>query len=89
MRYAAKRDANERAIIEALEACGCDVLQATDVDLICGRAGQSYLLEVKQPSSRKRLKPIQLRLQADWRGHYAIVTTPQEALAAIGLMDQR
>ncbi len=85
VRRAAKRDANEPGIVQALEAAGCDVLRATDVDLIVGRANQNYLLECKLPSERKRLRPIQKRLRDQWRGQYAIVTTPEEALRAVGL----
>lgn len=87
MTYARRRDANEPAIVKALEAAGCDVLRAHDVDLIAGRAGESYLLEVKRPkrATESRITPIQKRLRANWRGHYAIVTTPEEALCAVGL----
>lgn len=86
-RYAAKRDANEGQIVDALEAAGCDVLRSTDIDLIVGHAGASYLLECKVPgrTSESRLRPLQKRLRASWRGHYAIVTTPEEALRAVGL----
>lgn len=86
-RYAARRDENEPEIVEALEAAGCDVLRATDVDLIVGRAGQTFLVEVKHPkrASESRIKPIQKRLRASWRGQYAIVTTAQQALEAVGL----
>jgi hypothetical protein len=86
MRRAAKRDANEPTIVEALEAVGCDVLKATDVDLIVGRAGVNFLLEVKHPKrmSESNLKPIQKKLRSSWRGQYAIVSTPVEALTAIG-----
>jgi hypothetical protein len=83
MRWAKKRDLNENSIVEALEAIGCDVLKASDVDLIVGRAGKNFLLEVKQPKGAK-LQPIQKRLRQSWRGQYAIVTTPIEALKAIG-----
>lgn len=89
MRRAAKRDVNEASIIEALRAAGCDVIQCDEIDLIAGRAGKSYLLECKQPGRRNKLRPIQEKLLANWRGHYAIVTTPQEALAAVGLRDER
>jgi len=85
-RYARQRDLNEPEIVQALEAAGFDVLRGTDVDLIVGRAGASFLIEVKRPgkATESRLRPIQRRLRASWRGHYAIVTTAQEALQAVG-----
>lgn len=85
-RYAARRDQNEPDIVEALEAIGCDVLKATDVDLIVGRHGVNYLIEVKRPkrATESRLRPIQKRLRDSWKGQYAIVSTPLEALKAIG-----
>jgi hypothetical protein len=89
-RFAVRRDTNEELIIDALMAAGCDVLQGRDVDLIVGRGGvkcdgNSYLLEVKAPGCRERLTKIQLRLRDTWRGHYAIVTSAEEALKAVGL----
>jgi len=88
MRYARQRDLNEPQIVEALEAAGCDVLRAQDVDLVVGRAGRTYLLEVKRPkrATESRLRPIQRRLRQSWRGQYAIVTTAAEALAAVELL---
>lgn len=84
-RYAKRRDENEPEIIDALKAAGCDVLQADDVDLIVGRAGRTFILEIKHPkrASESRIKPIQRKLRDSWRGQYAIVTTPEQALAAI------
>lgn len=86
-RYAKRRDQNEGAIREALERAGCDVIQTDEIDLVCGRAGRSFLLECKRPdrASESRLRPTQKRLRDNWRGHYAIVTTVDEALAAVGL----
>jgi len=87
VRRAAKRDQNEPEIVSALEAAGCDVLRATDVDLIVGRGGRTFLIEVKKPkrATESRIRPIQRTLRDTWRGHYAIVTTPEQALEAIGL----
>ena len=86
-RYAKKRDANESDIVTALELVGCSVLQGDHPDLIVGRAGRSYLLEVKKPGYRDSdLKPSQKLMLATWNGHYAIVTSPNEALKAIGLI---
>lgn len=90
-RYAARRDANEADIVLALERCGCDVLRATDVDLIVGCAGKSWLFEVKRPgrTSESRLRPIQRRLRDEWRGQYDIITSAEEALRIMGLNSLR
>ena len=53
MKYAKKRDGNERAVISALVAMGCTVSQLGDPgipDLLVGYLGQTILLEVKDPS---------------------------------------
>jgi hypothetical protein len=82
-RRAAKRDANEPPIIEALVAVGATIMQGRDVDLIVGFRGRNFLLEVK-PEKGGRLKPSQELLLDTWRGQYGIVRTPQEALQHIG-----
>lgn len=84
-RYAKRRDANHRSIRDVLVAMGCDVLESDIVDLIVGLAGNTYLIEVKR-DGRARLRPVQKRLRESWRGHYAIVTTPEEACKAVGLL---
>ena len=48
----------------------------------CGR--MTYLLEVKRPKVG-RLSPAQEKWHAAWRGQVAVVTTVDEALAAVGL----
>lgn len=84
-RYAKRRDTNEAEIVAMLERIGCDVIRADDVDLLVGRAGNTYLLEVKRPdrATESRIRPIQKRLRDGWRGHYAIVTSCEEAMAAV------
>jgi len=82
MRRAAKRDANEGPIIDALLAVGAYVQQADFVDLVVGFRSRNYLLEIKQENGR--LTPRQEKLLAEWPGQYAIVRTPEEALRAVG-----
>jgi hypothetical protein len=86
-RYAKQRDLNEPEIISALQQCGCDVERIDLCDLIVGRAGVNYLLEIKRPDRRSesRIKPRQKRMRSTWSGQYAIVTTVAEALKAVGL----
>lgn len=95
MRRAAKRDENEAAIVEALEAVGATVERlsgASIPDLLVGYRGVTTLMEVKQPAgakggtSHRDLLPGQAAWHAAWRGSpVAVVRTPAEALAAIGV----
>jgi hypothetical protein len=84
-RYAKRRDGNEHPIVQALIAAGCDVIQMDAVDIIVGRAGINYMLEIKQPKRRRQLQPSQIKLRDSWRGQYAIVSSAQEALKVVGL----
>lgn len=96
MRRAAKRDANESAIVAALEAVGATVtrINAGGVpDLLVGHRGRTYLLEVKAPLGPRggigdgHLTDEQEEWWETWRGgRPVIVRTPAEALAAIGVM---
>jgi hypothetical protein len=85
---AKRRDANEREIIEALKAAGCSVLQIDVIDLVVGRAGCNFLLEVKDgslPPSRKRLTDSEANFIRSWRGREVVVVeTVEEALRAVG-----
>ena len=83
MRRAAKRDASEPGIVAALRAAGCSVMHLDRVDLAVGYRDRTYLLEVKTDTGP--LTDSQRELLRTWRGHYAIVRTPEDALAAIGV----
>ncbi|MBN9687144.1 MULTISPECIES: hypothetical protein [unclassified Corallococcus] len=87
MRHACRRDANEKPIVQALRLAGWTVerVNATGFpDLVCVRRGQVLLLEVKA-AKRGRMMPAQVELHARLRAAglaVAIVTSPEEALAA-------
>ena len=90
-KYAARVDRNQALIIEVLLRSGCDVLYIRrPVDLLVGRAGKNYLLEIKMPKSKGenggRLTPEQERFFGDWRGQAVVVETPTDALRAVGLL---
>ena len=94
MQRAAKKDLNQQPIVDALRAAGCSVtiLSAPGVpDLLVGRGGRTYLLEVKGGlgprggKSGRELTKDQLLWWATWQGHAMLVRTPQEALQAVGL----
>lgn len=99
-----QRDANEPAIVAALEQIPGVTVERLDrpADLLAGcltpcvKCGhwerRTFLLEVKEPigprggasgHSRGPSDP-QRRFIARWRGHFATVRTPQEALEAVG-----
>ncbi|RKH08717.1 VRR-NUC domain-containing protein [Corallococcus sp. CA047B] len=87
MRWAAQRDDAEPAVAQALQLAGWTVERVSAPgfpDLLCCRRGQVVLLEVK--SKGGRMKPAQVELHARLRAAgviVAIVTTPEEALAAV------
>ena len=91
MRTAAKRDDGERAIIEALEAAGATVQQLSGggiPDLLVGYGKRTVLLEVK--SEGGSLTGLQAMWLAWWSGGpVAVVSTPGEALAAVGANRKR
>lgn len=86
-RYALRKDTNQPAIVGALRAIGASVkVMHEPLDLLVGLAGKTYLLECKAVEKRgqKHEKtPAQKKFIAEWRGHYAIVYTPAEAIEVI------
>jgi len=89
MRRAAKRDDNEREIIEALRCAGASVHPINDKgapDLLVGYAGRNYLMEVKdgkKPPSKRQLTPDQVCWHEKWLGTVFIVNNVEEALNAL------
>jgi hypothetical protein len=94
MRRAAKVDANQAAIVQALRQTGCSVLSLAPIgqgcpDLLVGRGGtwgMNLLLEVKdgdKSASRRALTEDQAGFLEQWHGPLAVVTTVEEALAAV------
>lgn len=86
MRRAAKRDAAEPAIVAALVDSGFTTIRISQAglpDLLVIRAGHVWLLEVK--SRKSRVTPAQRRFDAaSVPCPFAIVSNPEEALAAVG-----
>jgi len=78
-RYKNKRDRNEGEVVAALEAHGIAVVRAdTPVDLICGCAGQTYLVEVKDGAAK--LTRGQEEFLEKWTGHAVVVRSVEEAI---------
>jgi Holliday junction resolvase len=93
MRRAAKVDANQEQIVEALRAVGATVQTLAAVgkgvpDLLVGYQGKTLLLEVKdgrRPPSERRLTEDQLVWHGAWRGGpLAVVDGVDAALRALG-----
>ena len=88
--WARKVDANQAEIVAALRQAGASVLVLSRVgqgcaDLAAGIRGETFFLEVK--TDKGKLTPAETKFQEGWRGHYAIVRTPEEALRAIGVLE--
>ena len=88
-RQAAKRDANEGAIISALRAVGAQVYKISETgvpDLLVGFRGQTFLLEVK--NDKGVLTKDQEQFFKDWSGgSIYIVKSAPEALQFIGAVE--
>lgn len=82
MRRAAKRDANERPIVEALRRIGAMVERLNEpVDLVVGFRGRTVLLEVKD--SGGTLTKAQAEFFARWPGEAYIVQNVAQAMEAV------
>ncbi len=94
-RFARRVDDNHAAIVSALRAVGCAVQSLAAVgkgcpDLVVGRRGQTFLLEVKdgsKPPSARKLTPDEEEWHRVWCGvPVATVKSVVEALAVVGVM---
>lgn len=90
MRRAAKRDKNEREIIEALEAIGCFVMQETNIDLyVLTPQGNWTPIEIKTKSGK--LTPYQVELhnkiKLEQSYEIPIVKSIDEAITLIQSLD--
>lgn len=94
MRKYGRVDANQADIVDALRDAGCSVVVLSAVgggvwDIVVGRAGINYLLEIKdgsKPPSQRKRTPAQVRLHAEWRGQQAVCKTVEEAFIAVGIL---
>ena len=93
-RYAAKRDANEKTIVDALRDGGATIFYLNKpLDLLIGYRGRTYLAEVKNPEHKKGkatggLTPAQIEFIADWPGNTPpVLETPDQATAWLAAID--
>ena len=85
-------DANQREIIAALERLGCSVVDTSGQgggfpDLTVGRAGYTWLVEVK--SKVGTLTPDQIEFRKTWRGNYLLVRDVDDVIAQFGRAGNR
>jgi hypothetical protein len=87
MRHAARVDANQAAIVEALRSAGAFVwIIGLPVDLLVGYKGHTFLVEVKT-TSKKRLTALQETFFQNWcGGTLARIDSPEAALRMIGVI---
>lgn len=95
MRRAAKIDANQPDIVDALRAAGCSVQSLAAIgkgcpDLLVGVAGcGNLLIEVKDGSrkpSEQTLTEDQVKWHAGWRGQVETVCDTDGALRLVATM---
>jgi hypothetical protein len=95
MRRAARVDANQEQVVEALRAVGASVQTLAAIgkgvpDLLVGYQGKTLLLEVKDGNkspSKRRLTEDQLKWRGAWRGGpLAVVDGPDAALRILGVL---
>lgn len=102
MRRAAKVDANHAEIVRVLRSAGCGVLDLSKVGNGCPdllvhaptfpACRMPVLLEIKdgkKPPSERKLTPAQEKFHGLWKGWIHVVTSADEALAAVGLVEPR
>ena len=87
MRYAARVDENQAAIVQALRGAGAYVwIIGLPVDLLVGYKDRTLLMEVKT-TSKKRLTGLQANFFDNWSGStLARVDSPEAALRMIGVL---
>lgn len=89
-RFARKKDLNHRQIVEAFRAHGCSVLvtesgRAGVPDLLVGRGGENWLVEIKQPG--EKLSSRQEEWASAWRGGLVVVVRcPEDVAVVVGWM---
>ena len=92
MRRAARIDANQSEIVNALRDVGASVAITSMVgngfvDIVVGFRGRNYLLEIKdgsKPPSKRRLTEDEQKFFDTWRGTVFVANNTDEALEIIG-----
>jgi hypothetical protein len=90
---AARTDANQTEIVEAIRKTGASVAITSMVgggfpDLVVGFRNKTFLFEVKDPSkppSQRQLTPAQQEFHKLWYGHVKVIHIAEEAFKDMGL----
>ena len=88
---AAKIDANQNEIVEALRKSGCTVQILSSVgkgcpDIVCGFSGLNLFMEIKDGNKQKSAQKLtidQVKWHQDWNGTVVVVNSIDQALQAI------
>ena len=88
--YRKRVDKNQAQIVRTLRSYGVScqdihVIGKGCPDLVCGYKGKNILLEIKNPSTKGRLTPMETRWHQRWQGQVAVVETAEEALSLFGI----
>lgn len=92
MRRAARVDANQPEIVNALRQAGASVAMTYMIgegfpDIVVGFRGENYLMEIKdgdKPPSKRKLTDDELKWHEEWRGRVDIVECVEDAYKVIG-----
>lgn len=86
-KYAYHRiDNNAKEIIAALEAGGCTVESiGKPVDIAVGKAGKTYLFEIKQPKGK--LRESQVKFINRWVGHVGVLRSIEDVQMFLSTRD--
>lgn len=97
MRRQAKVDDNQKSIIKALRDIPGVTVMPNHHDILTGYRGKTYWYEIKSnlAVSKKtgkvldsQKKKSQVKLEAEWTGHYRIVSTLDEILVDMMLRNK-
>lgn len=88
MRRAAKIDANQNQVVDALRRLGYSVLHLHTIgkgcpDILVGKSGKNYLFEIKDPEkprSSRKLTEDEEEFRSKWRGQVHTIHTWEEAM---------
>jgi len=85
-----RTDNNQAEIVRTLKAVGATVTDTSMVgggfpDLVVGYCKRAYLIEIKNPDARGKLRTSQIIFQEFWKGpDVHVVENVEEALKVIG-----
>ncbi len=91
MRRAARVDANQSEVVDALRKIGASVTPTHQigngfVDLVCGFRGKNYLFELKdgtKPPSARKLTDDEAIWFGTWKGEAHVVESAEQAIAIL------